>query len=181
MNLNSKSQTIASSGLGFSVELLIELGQKDLDAIINLSQDLTNIFGAQGKLDETNILKYFNSNTIPFLAKINSEIIGFIIGAPLEFFQRESWSRYDTNLGHSNTIYTYFFYIDTRFRKKGGYAKTLKRIYLNYLKKKKYKYVTGHVKLGVSKKFGSNSEIVKVFQHWYGQNKPYEYYRRHLE
>ena len=180
MNLESKSKVIADSALGFSVELVVDIGKKDLDTIVHLSQDLTKIFGAQGKLDETNILKYFNSNTIQFLAKKDSEIIGFIIGAPLEFFERESWSRYDTNLGCSNTIYTYFFYIEKKYRKKGGYAKTLKRIYLNYLKRKNYKFVTGHVRLGVSQNFGGSSEIVKIFQHWYGQNKPYEYYRRNL-
>ncbi|OUW60061.1 MAG: hypothetical protein CBD58_05335 [bacterium TMED198] len=180
MNLKSKSKVIATSALGFSVELLVDIGQEDLDNILHLSKDLTKIFGEQGKLNETNIPKYFNSNTIQFLAKKNSKLVGFIIGAPLEIFKRESWSRYDTNLGQSNTIYTYFFYIEKKYRKKGGYAKTLKHIYLNYLKKKKYKYVTGHVKIGVSENFGSNSEIVKIFQHWYGQNKPYEYYRRIL-
>ena len=180
MNLESKSKVIATSALGFSIELLVDIGQRDLDTILHLSQDLTKMFGAQGKLDETNFYKYFNSNTIQFIAKKNSEIVGFIIGAPLEFFERESWSRYDTNLGQSNTIYTYIFYIEKKCRKKGGYAKTLKRIYLNYLKRKNYKYVTGHVRLGISQNFGGTSEIVKIFQQWYGQNKPYEYYRRSL-
>ena len=180
MNLESKSKVIATSALGFSIELLIEIGQNDLNTIVHLSQDLKEIFGIQGKLDKTNITKYFNSNTIQFLAKINSKIVGFIIGCPLECFERDSWSRYDTNLGLSNTIYTYFFYIEKKYRKKGGYAKTLKKIYLNHLKKKNYKYVTGHVRLGVSKSFGEKSEIVKIYQNWYGQNKPYEYYRRVL-
>ena len=62
----------------------------------------------------------------------------------------------------------------------GGYSQTLKKIYINWAKKKNYKYVTGHVRLGVSKNFGENSEIVKIYQYWYGQNKPYEYYRRIL-
>ena len=98
---------------------------------------------------------------MPFLARYNSKIIGYIIGVPLEHFKLESWSRYDTNLDKKNTLYTYAFIIEKKYRKIGGYGKTLKMIYLNWSKKKGYKYVSGHVKQGAAKSFGENIEIVK--------------------
>ena len=68
-----------------------------------------------------------------------------------------------------------------RGNEKGGYAKTLKRIYINWATKRKYKYITGHVKQGVSKNFSKNTQIVKTFSQWYGQKTPFEYYRRPLK
>ena len=53
-------------------------------------------------------------------------------------------------------------------------------IYLNWAKKRGYKYVSGHVMQGLSKKFSKNTEIIKIFPNWYGLNSPYEYYRRLL-
>ena len=63
---------------------------------------------------------------------------------------------------------------------KGGYGKTLKRIYINWAKKQKYTYVTGHVEQGISKRFPARTEIVKIFPEWYGLKTPFEYYRRPL-
>ena len=42
-------------------------------------------------------------------------------------------------------------------------------------KKKNYKYITGHVKSGISKKFSNDTEIVKIFPKWYNSKSPFEY------
>ena len=44
---------------------------------------------------DDNIHKYFNDNTLPFIARYKKEIIGYIIGVPLEHFKQESWSHFD--------------------------------------------------------------------------------------
>ena len=103
-----------------------------------------------------------------------------VIGVPIENFKSESWARYDTNLGKDNTLYTYAFVLNDKYRGRGGYGKTLKRIYINWAKKQHYTYVTGHVKQGIAQRFSSGTEIVKVFPDWYGLKTPFEYYRRPL-
>ena len=94
--------------------------------------------------------------------------------------QTEKYQSVDINLGKNNTLYTYAFVICKKYRKSGGYAKTLKRIYINWAKKQNFKYVTGHVKQGFSKNFGNKTEIIKIFDNWYHSNLPFEYYRRYL-
>ena len=159
---------------------MISLGLNDKKEIIKLAQELDHSFDADAIITNSNINKYFNKNTFPFLARLDGKIIGFIIGVPLEIFSEESWSHYDINLGKRNTIYTYMFLMKKFYRQKAGYSKTLKMIYLNWCKKREYTYVTGHVKLGVSSKFSSKANIVKIFSKWYNSNSPFEYYRRIL-
>ena len=99
----------------------------------------------------------------------------------LEHFKNESWSHKDVNLNKGNTLYTYAFVIKQKYRKQGGYAKTLKKIYLNWAKKQpKITYVTGHVEQGITQNFTGNIEVVKTFSTWYDSKKPFEYYRRYL-
>ena len=148
--------------------------------IISIFKDLDQIFDNNLLLTKKNIFKYFNSKTYPFVARYKGKIIGYIVGVPLEYFEQESWCRFDNNLFEKNTIYTYAFVVGKKYRKIGGYSKTLKKIYLNWLKKKGYKYNTGHVSLGTAKKFSPNTEIVKIFPNWYGAKTPFEYYRRPL-
>ena len=182
LNIPNQSETIliASSAFNFKIELIKKIGQNDASELINISKDLKKKFGENLLLSEKNILKYFNQNTYPFIARYKNKIIGYIIGVPLEYFKQESWTRYDVNLFKNNTIYTYAFIIDKKYRKVGGYSKTLKKIYLNWIKKNGFQYNTGHVMLGVSKNFSKRTEIVKIFQDWYGAKTPFEYYRRPL-
>ena len=177
---NSEIKIIASSAFDFRIELIKKLGNKDVRELINISKDLSKIVNNNLLLSEKNILKYFNDNTYPFIARYKNKIIGYIIGVPLEYFEKESWARHDVNLSKNNTIYTYAFIIDRKYRKVGGYSKTLKKIYLNWIKKNGYKYNTGHVKQGISKQFSKKTEIVKIFSDWYGAKTPFEYYRRPL-
>ena len=176
----SNSEIVASSSYDYKIELIKKIGSDDIENILNISKDLTKIYGKRLIISEDNILKYFNKNTLPFIARYKNKIIGYIIGVPLEYFSQESWSHFDTNINKKNTIYTYAFFMNKKYRKKGGFSKTLKMIYLNWAKKKGFKYVSGHVSEGISKKFSKNTEIIKIFPNWYGLNKPYEYYRRML-
>jgi len=182
LNITEESElkVIASSAFNYKVELVLKIGTDDFENIFEISKDLAEVFDNNFLIDENNIYKYFNENTMPFIAKFRGEIIGYIIGAPIENFNCESWARYDVNLGKNNTIYTYAFVMKKKYRNIGGYSKTLKRVYINWLKKQNYKFVTGHVKQGLSKKFGSRIEIIKIFDNWYTSNTSFEYYRRKL-
>ena len=42
------------------------------------------------------------------------------------------------------------------------------------------KYITGHVKKGVSTKFKGNISIITQVENWQGTNRTFEYYRRTL-
>ena len=66
------------------------------------------------------------------------DIIAYIIGVPLEYFKQESWAHFDVNMGKQNTLYTYAFVVNSKHRGKGGYGKTLKRIYINWAQKQRY-------------------------------------------
>ena len=66
------------------------------------------------------------------------------------------------------------------YRKKIGYSKTLKMIYVNWCAKNGYKYITGHVKKGISTKFKGNISIITQVENWQGTNRTFEYYRRTL-
>ena len=181
MNKNdSIYQTIAEASNSLKIKLIKQLGEDNKNEIINLSKELEPTFGPESILTTSNIDKYFNKNTYPFIAEFNNAIIGFISGVPLEVFSEESWSHYDINLSKNNTIYTYIYLMKKTHRKQGGYSKTLKMIYLNWCKKNNYKYVTGHVKSGISKRFSTSTKVVKIFPKWYNSNSPFEYYRRPL-
>ena len=73
------------------------------------------------------------------------------------------------------------FLISTNYRKKFGYSKILKMIYINWCKKQNFKFVTGHVRSGVSRKFSNRTTVVKIFPKWYDSKLPFEYYRRPLK
>lgn len=176
----SKVRVIASSAFNFRIELVEKIGKDDMPDLVEVSEEMAKIYGKQALLTKSNIKKYFNENTLPFVAREKGHIIGYIIGVPLEHFKNESWSHFDVNLGKKNTLYTYAFVLKERYRKKGGYAKTLKRIFINWARKQGYQYITGHTQQGVASHFSQKTEIVKVFPDWYGLGVPFEYYRRPL-
>ena len=45
-------------------------------------------------------------------------------------------------------------------------------------KKKGFKFVSGHIQEGISKRFKYEVEILQKFNNWHGTNKIFEYYRR---
>ena len=100
---------------------------------------------------------------------------------PLELLSQEPWARMDENYGKFNTIYTYAFVIQNDY-KKNGYAKILKKVYLNWAKKRDgILYNTGHVKTGISLNFKGQIDIVGSVDNWQGTGKQFEYYRRTLD
>lgn len=175
----SKSRVIGTS-LGLQIEILEQVGLTVIPELIEVSESLAEKFGPSARLSRSTISKYFDyPRTYPFIARHDSEIIGYIIGVPLERFSQDVWAQHDSNLGMKNTIYTYAFAFKKRFHKT-GYAKMLKRIYLNWMRKHNVDYISGHVIKGQTRKFSGRAEILKVFENWHGTGKVFEYYRRPL-
>jgi len=94
MDEKSEVKVIAASAFNFRIELVKKVGKDDIPGLIDISQCMADRFGSQALLTKTNIPKYFNSETLPFLARLKGEIIGYIIGVPLEYFKQESWSHF---------------------------------------------------------------------------------------
>jgi predicted GNAT superfamily acetyltransferase len=178
--VKTRSRIIASSSLNFQIELMEHVGEEDVPQLILISEHLVEEFTEDVRLTKTSIRKYFNyPHTLPFVARQSGEIIGYIIGVPLEYFSNDPSFQCDRNLGENNTLYTYAFVVFQKY-KGSGFAKTLKRVYLSWAKKKGFKYVSGHVREGVSQRFTGSVQILQRFDNWHGTNKRFEYYRRSL-
>ena len=173
-----KTRIIASSNNTFNIELVQHLGNDSVIQIIEISEDLKKIYGPNSFLNKNNIHKYFNEKTLPFIARYQNQIIGFIIGAPLEIFNNQGWVQYDDNLNQENTLYTYAFIFKKEFRKKGGFAKTLKKVYNSWAKKRGFQYITGHINKRINLK--GDIEIIKEFSNWFDSKEPFIYYRKKI-
>ena len=151
-------------------------------SLIDISESLVKEYGKAAKLTPNTIQTYFNrEGTLPFIARHQNQIIGYIIGIPLEILSQEPWARLDIYFGHKNTIYTYAFVIEKEY-KANGYAKMLKKVYLNWIKKQEHIYfMTGHVKRGISDRFKGNVNIINQVENWQGTGKVFEYYRREVD
>jgi hypothetical protein len=180
-NTTTITNVIASSG-SFNIELIESLGTEDYKSLMEISASLAEDYGEKYILTKNTINKYFNrSGTLPIIARFENKIIGYIIGMPLELLSQEPWARLDENYGKFNTLYTYAFVIKNDFKKK-GYAKILKKVYISWAKKKDgILYNTGHVKLGISKKFKGQIKIIAEINNWQGTGEIFEYYRRNLD
>ncbi|MBA7597778.1 MAG: GNAT family N-acetyltransferase [Calditrichaeota bacterium] len=165
LNISEKSRTriIASSPLGFQIELMEYVGGEDIPTLVEVSESLASEYGDLARLTKTTIQ--------------SGEIVGYIIGIPLEYFARDPWAKFDQNLGQNNTLYTYAYVILARYRG-NGFARTLKRVYLNWARKHNYRYITGHVLEGIARNFSPDTAIVKRFPNWHGSGRTFEYYRR---
>jgi len=178
---HSTTKIIASSG-PFQIELINFVGLNDYQSLFKISESLVEEYGKSAKLTEFTIKTYFNKkNSLPFIARHQSKIVGYIIGVPLESLSMEPWARLDSNFGKKNTIYTYAFVI-LREYKRNGYAKMLKKVFLNWARKKDHiDYVTGHVREGISNHFKGNIKTIDQIENWQGTGKIFEYYRRELD
>ena len=178
---DSQSKIIASSG-PFLVEFMKYVGTNDYNSLIEISKSLEEEYGKAAKLTPNTIQTYFNrSGSLPFIARHQHEIIGYMIGVPLELLSQEPWARLDKNFGEKNTIYTHAFVIMKQY-KGNGYAKMLKKVYLNWIRKKgNIFYVTGHVKQGIASRFNGKIQIIESIKNWQGTGKTFEYYRRELD
>jgi GNAT superfamily N-acetyltransferase len=179
-NNSEKSQTkiIASTNV-FQIEFVEKLGKEDYPPLINISLHLAKEYGRQAVLTKNTIEKYFDGKkSLPFIARYQNEIIGYIIGVPLEELREESWAINDENFGKYNTLYTSAFVIMEKY-KSNGYARMLKRVYISWAEKKeKIRYMTGHVRKGFANRFDDNIAIINQVENWQGTRKPFEYYRR---
>ncbi|MDP6860944.1 MAG: GNAT family N-acetyltransferase [Candidatus Marinimicrobia bacterium] len=177
----STSKVIASSG-PFQIELMKKVGSDDYPILIRISETLADKFGTRAKLTPNTIQVYFNrEGSLPFIARYQGDIIGYIIGVPIEILDREPWARTDVHFGENNTLYTYAFVIESKY-KGNGYAKMLKRVYLNWAGKQEHlKYMTGHVMEGIAKNFTMQVTVVNLVANWQGTSKVFEYYRRTLD
>ena len=177
-NFLEKTKIIASSKNTFNIELVEHLGEQSSLDIINISKDLKSIYGPNSLLNENNIHKYFNKETLPFIARHQNKIIGFIIGAPLEKFNNQSWVHHDDNLNKKNTLYTCAFIFKKEFRKINGFSKTLKKVYTSWAKKRNFKYITGHVNKNIN--LSGDIKILKEFPKWFDSKEPFIYYRKKI-
>ena len=177
----SVTKVIASSG-SFKIELIDKIGSLDSPSLIEISKSLAKEYGQKSVLTEKTIEIYFNRDgALPFVARFQDHIIGYIIGLPLESLSQNPWARLDENYGKFNTIYTYAFVIKNEY-KGNGYAKILKKVYLNWAKKRDgIRFVTGHVMLGISSRFTGEIKIVDRIENWQRTGKTFEYYRRDLD
>ena len=178
---SSKTKIIASTNV-FQIEKVEKVGREDYPQLIEISLHLAKEYGRQAVLTKDTIQKYFNTEkSLPFIARYQVEIIGYIIGIPLEELRQESWAVNDENFGKYNTLYTYAFVIMEKY-KSNGYARMLKRVYLSWSQKRSnIKYVTGHVVTGTSNVADKNMTIISRIDDWQGTKKSFEYYRRSFD
>ena len=178
---SSKTKIIASTNV-FQIEKVEKVGREDYPQLIEISLHLAKEYGRQAVLTKDTIQKYFNTEkSLPFIARYQDEIIGYIIGIPLEELRQESWAVNDENFGKYNTLYTYAFVIMEKY-KSNGYARMLKRVYLSWSQKRSnIKYVTGHVITGTSNVADKNMTIISRIDDWQGTKKSFEYYRRSFD
>ena len=177
----SRTQIIASSG-PFQIEFIEYVGSDDYNTFIKISESLVDEYGAVAKLTPKTIQTYFNKDgCLPFIARHQGDIIGYMIGVPIEVLHKEPWARLDINFGKNNTIYTYAFVVQKQY-KGNGYAKMLKRVYLNWVKKQEHiLFVTGHVRQGIASRFIGQIRIIYSIDNWQGTGKTFEYYRRIID
>jgi len=171
---------LIAATVNYQIQLIEALSAKDAERIIEISQGLIKPFGANTAFTKKTVWKYFNHpHTLPFVGVLRDRIIGFLVGVPLEHFQDEHWATVDPTLGDHETVYTYAFIFDNKHHGQ-GYAKMLKRVYLNWLKKRGYLYVSGHVREGISQHFSLHTQVLQKFPDWHDTGKVFEYYQRPL-
>lgn len=176
----TKIEVVATSD-ELEVGILKAVGGDIVPELIEVSESLADKFGPSAKLTEQTIPKYFDyPNTFPFVARFQKEIIGYIIGVPLEQFRDDLWSQCDSNLGRGNTIYTYAFTLKKQFHGT-GYAKVLKRVYFNWMRKRGVEFISGHVVEGKARRFNGRVEVLETFDNWHGTGTTFEYYRRPIQ
>ncbi|MEE8341333.1 MAG: GNAT family N-acetyltransferase [Candidatus Neomarinimicrobiota bacterium] len=177
---DSLTRVIASSGV-FQIELLEHVGENDFSILIEISKHLAQEYGQKAILSKATIHKYFNKkSSLPFITRYRGDIVGYIVGVPLEELNSEPWARMDENFGKYNTLYTYAFVIMTQY-KGHGYAKMLKRVFLNWAKKRgSISYITGHVHIGSNSLHSPQIKIISRVENWQNTGETFEYYRREL-
>jgi len=176
----SKIKIVASSSV-FKIAKIIKAGKEDYNSLIGISNILSDHYGKKAVLTNETIEKYFNKDgCLPFVAIYREEMVGYIIGVPIEELSQEPWARKDINYGEKNTIYTYAYVIKKEYQG-NGYAKMLKKVFISWIsKQEQIHYITGHVKKGIAKNFTGNIQSLGEIKNWQGTGITFEYYRRTL-
>ena len=100
----SKTRLMAVSG-PFQIELMEYVGTNDYKYLIEISKTLVKEYGKIALLTPNTIQTYFNKkNSLPFIARFQGEIVGYIIGIPLESLNREPWVLLDIHYKKYNTF-----------------------------------------------------------------------------
>jgi GNAT superfamily N-acetyltransferase len=175
-------QKLSLKPMSFKIEKIESIGKNDFPKLIEISLHLAKEFGREAILTKDTIRKYFNTEkSLPFVARYQGEIIGFIIGIPLESLENQQWVFRDEFYGKGTTLYTYAFVIMEKY-KSNGYAKMLKRVYLSWAKNRRnFQFISGHIKSGVVNNKDSSIKIIYQEENWKGTGKKFDYYRRSLE
>lgn len=172
----SQVEILARSGTDFQIELIRSLDDSDSQRIISMARSLPEEDrGIQ--LTPASIRQWFNyPKTYPVIARLQGEPIACIIGVPLEFFNKESWVKCDKHWGEGNTIYTQAEIILPRYRKQ-NYIAVLGKMYMNFLRKRGFEFVSGHRKKGEDSPLSPNAQRVREFENWQNSYRSFEYYR----
>ena len=70
------SKIIASTYNTFQIEKIETIGYDDSIKLFEISKQLVKTFGKNSLLNDNNINKYFNDETLPFIARHKKNIIG---------------------------------------------------------------------------------------------------------
>ena len=102
---------IAISG-PFQIELMKYVGTNDYESLIEISKSLVPEYGKPALLTPNTIQTYFNrKGSLPFIARYRGEIIGYIIGIPIEILNKEPWALLDKNYKSNNSLHHYAFVV----------------------------------------------------------------------
>jgi len=173
---SSQVEVLAASGPGFQIELIKSLDDVDTQSVLSISREYPEL-QHNSQFSPANIRQLFNyPKTFPVLARLNGRPVACIIGVPLEQFNKESWVKCDKHWGDGSTVYTQYELILPRYRRQ-NYHQVLGKMYINFLSKRGYQYVTGHRQSGSVSALSERVEVVHEFENWQNSYRSYEYFR----
>ena len=172
----SQVEILAQSAVDFQIELIKSLDDSDSQKLIAMSGLIPDVFQTS-QFTPGSIKKLFNyPKTYPVIARLKGEPIACIIGVPLEYYNKESWVKCDKHWGEGSTIYTQIEMISPKYKNQ-NYISVLGRMYLNFLSKRGFHFVSGHKKSGDSSSLSPNTHTVKEFDNWQNSYQCYDYFR----
>lgn len=173
----SDSEILAQSGTAIKVELIKQLHEIDSQSLITMSHSTVSEFGNPFIFEPASMRKYFNyPRSFPFILRVQNDPVACIIGIPLEQFNKESWVKCDANWGAGNTVYTTAFIVHPQHRKP-HIIQPLATMYLNWISRKGFQYITGHKRENVELLFNRPAESIKRFDNWQNGKNIFEYFR----
>jgi len=118
---------------------------------------------------------FTNPESISVGVFVETELLGYITGGPLEYYDSLKGVKDDPNFGLKNTVYIESVIVDEPYRNR-GYGKELRRLFKNEATKKGYAYVTAHEIQGLPGRIG----LIEL-PNWYDTGKMYMYYQQKLK